>query len=318
MLNPVQKGEICYFSSAGPNLLGVPKPDILAPGGVVIGAMSQEALPGSPTSIFTMDCHDTTTPCSAAQPCTGSYTCGASGFCTDPACAEVDPRHAVASGTSMSSPMVAGIAALLLQADSTLTSDVVRALLQAGAHKPRGPVPFFDQEGIGEVDALGALDALAESTQPDMALPFGGNSWMTLSEDFALADGSTPVTATLELRTAADTRSSVFDSTRLQPIASIGASTLPTTLTRGKAPGLFTFVVSVPPGFAGQSLTMGALFDGQPIVAPATIPIALDSWTAGYAPYGQGGCAERPGSSGGDAAAPLFILGLLALRRRSS
>src|SRR5262249_17435450 len=49
-------GEVCYFSSAGPTLTGVPKPDILAPGAVVIGAMSQQAKPGSPNSIFTTQC----------------------------------------------------------------------------------------------------------------------------------------------------------------------------------------------------------------------------------------------------------------------
>ena len=44
-----------------------------------------------------------------------------------------DDAHAVAVGTSMSSPLVAGVVALLLQKDPTLTQEKVLALLQAGA-----------------------------------------------------------------------------------------------------------------------------------------------------------------------------------------
>jgi subtilisin family serine protease len=312
----VQDGEICYFSSAGPNLLGVPKPDIIAPGGIVIGAMSQQALPGTPSSIFTTDCPDTKTACSSPQECTGGFQCGPNGFCTDPNCSVIDSTHAVASGTSMSSPMVTGIAALLFQQDPTLTQDVVRALLQAGAHKPRGPTPFFDQQGPGEVDALGALDALAESTAPDTALPDAGHSWMTVSEDFALADGSTPVTAVIELRTMADTRATVFDASRLQASAVVDGVPLPTNIVRASAPGLFTFTVSVPGGFAGQSLVFGATFDGVPIVSSITIPVALDSWSAGYPPASGGGCNTSP-TRHDTLPAGLFGLALLALRRRA-
>jgi hypothetical protein len=249
-----------------------------------------------------------------------AFTCGSDGFCTDPSCAVVDPRHAVASGTSMSSPMVAGIVALLFQQDPTLTQDVIRALLQAGAHKVRGAAPYFDQDGPGEVDALGALEALTEMTQPDAALPDPSQSWMTLSEDFALADGSTPVTATLELRTTTNTRATLFDSSRLQPIALADGAAVSATIIRGAAPGLFTFTVSVPPGHAGGSFTFGATFDGAPIVQPATIPIALDSWTAGYPESSAGGgCDASPTRANALSFAygGLLVLGLLARKRRA-
>ncbi len=123
----VSEGEVCYFSSAGPTLTGVPKPDILAPGAVVVGAMSQAALPGSPNSIFTTSC--------PPEKGTGNV---------DPKCMEIDPTHAVALGTSMSSPMVAGVIALLFQVDPTLTEDELRAVLQAGAHHFRGSAPYSD------------------------------------------------------------------------------------------------------------------------------------------------------------------------------
>lgn len=153
-------------------------------------------------------------------------------------------------------------------------------------------------------------------SQPDVALPDAGASWMTLSEDFLPADGSTPMTATLELRTAAGKRATLFDDSRLRPFAILDGVDLAPPIVRGEAPGLFTFVVNVPPGHANDSITLGATFDGAPIVAPATIPVALDPWTAGYPSYSEGGCnASRTGT--GDLAPPLFLLALLALRRRA-
>jgi hypothetical protein len=295
----VTNGEVCYFSSAGPTLTGVPKPDILAPGAVVIGAMSQQALPGSPNSIFTTQC----------PPKKGTND-------VDPNCMQVDSGHAAALGTSMSSPMAAGIIALLLQANPLLTQDQIRAILQAGAQHGRGPSPFWDQNGAGEVDALGALDALDEMSNPDAALPDPTVSVMTLSEDYAPADGSTPITATLELRTSFNHRASLFDSSRLQAIAILGGQPLTATIVRGAAPGLFMFTVAIPPGHPNETLTLGATFDGSDIVPEATIPVALDAWTAGYPPYVGGGCSSAR-SGTGNAAPALLLLGLLALRRRA-
>jgi subtilisin family serine protease len=287
-------GAVCYFSSAGPNIVGVPKPDLLAPGAAVIASMSSEAPTNSPLSIF----YD--------------------GFCPtgEAGCFQIDATHAIAQGTSMSSPMVAGVVALLLQRDPTLTQDVIRALLQAGAHRVRGPAPYEDQTGPGELDALGALEAYDEMTSGAPVLPDATQSWMTLSEDFAVSDGSTPLTAILELRSNPDLRASMFDVSRLQPVALLGNTPLPATIVRGAAPGLFTFTVTTPPGNANQSLTLGATFDGNPIVQVATIPVALDPWTAGYPSFVQGGCATSR-STPSDVVAPMFVIGLLALRRRA-
>ncbi len=292
-------GEVCYFSSAGPTITGVPKPEILAPGAAVIASMSSEAPSSSSQSIF----YD--------------------GYCpknkTD--CFQVDSLHAAAEGTSMSSPMVAGVIALLLQRDGTLTQDVIRALLQAGAHRVRGPAPFWDQSGPGELDAMGALEAYDEMTSAPASetLPNADQSWISLSEDFALSDGSTPLTVTLELRSTPDLRASMFDISRLQAVALLGNQPLPATIVRGVVPGLFTFVVTTPPGHANETLTLGATFDGNPIVQYATIPVALDSWTAGYPPYAQGGCnaSHAKKATTGDALPLLLGLALLAVRRRS-
>ncbi|HSQ63730.1 MAG TPA: S8 family serine peptidase [Polyangiaceae bacterium] len=299
----VQQGEVCYFSSAGPTLSGVPKPDILAPGAVVAAAMSQQALPGSPTSIFTTDCPPSKS--------TGKV---------DPKCMEVDATHAVALGTSMSSPMVTGISALLFQADRTLTQDEVRALLQAGAHRARGLVPYFDQAGPGEVDALGALQAYDELSSPNAALPAVETSWMTLSEDFATADGSTPLTAILELRTSQDAQASLFDASRLVPVALVDGQPLSPQppIVRGAAPGLFTFLVTLPRGLGASQLTLGALFDGRDVVPRVTVPIAVDAWASSYPPSVWGGCQSTGQSGPPSAFSVAAVLGLVLLRRRGA
>jgi serine protease len=62
-------------------------------------------------------------------------------------------------GTSMASPHVAGIAALLLGADPTLTSAEVRAHIQ-GTARDRGPAGWDATYGWGVVDAAAALIAV--------------------------------------------------------------------------------------------------------------------------------------------------------------
>ncbi len=178
------EGEVCWFSSAGPTATGVPKPEIAAPGALVISALSRSAKPGSAGSVFSSESCPTTK--SGVQ---------------DKRCLQIDDTHGIAVGTSMSSPVVAGVVALLLQADPTLTQDKVVALLQAGAHKFRSPATFEDQSGPGEVDALASLDALEQMKDPILHLPSAAQSWLTLSSDYVPADGSTPMTAIVELRT---------------------------------------------------------------------------------------------------------------------
>lgn len=294
-------GEVCWFSSAGPTAAGVPKPEIAAPGALVVSALSRSALPGSPGSVFT----------SSTCPATKS---GA----TDKRCLQVDGNHGIAIGTSMSSPVVAGVVALLLQADPTLTQDKVMALLQAGAHQFRAPAAFEDQAGPGEVDALASLDALQQMRDPALFLPSQAQSWLTLSSDYVAADGSTPLTAIVELRTADGAhRGDFFDAQRLQPVLLVDGkpfSPAPELLRRG--PGVWFFAWTPPAGLGGSRATFGATFDGEPIVAPRTIPIAPDRWTAVYPSYAKGSsCAAAPGTAS-DAGAGLVALASVALLRR--
>jgi subtilisin family serine protease len=289
-------GEVCWFSSAGPNAAGVPKPDIGAPGGGVIAAMSQQAKPGSPVSIFTNE----------------NCPRGRSGT-TDARCLQVDDRHGVSSGTSMSSPVVAGVAALLLQKDPTLTQSQVRVLLQAGAHAFRGTAAFQSQSGPGEVDAIGALDALTR-----MSLPSPATSWLSTSVDHLAADASSGATVYLELRTVDGAHGAdLFEATRLRPAVFIDNAPVSTPIAIiRRAPGLYTYTFTAPPGQGGHSVTFGATFDGTNVVAPRTLAIATDGWRANYGSRARGACALSGESAFGSWAPLLCLLAALRLRRR--
>ncbi len=265
-------GEPCWFSSAGPTLTGLQKPDIMAPGAAIVGAMSAQAAPGGAASIFT----NASCPAKAGQP-------------SDPYCQQIDGTHGVSFGTSFSSPVVAGAAAVLLQNDPTLTQGDVLAALQGGVHKLRGAAPFADQSGVGEVDVLGAVEAADRMRNPSTALPVLSASWLTPGGDFYVADGSTPMQAIIELRAASTSPASPpvadgFGEGRLIAYALVGGQPQPgavQSLVR-RGPGVWVATVVLPAGLGGQTLTLGATFDGAEIVRPVAMPIAVDAWSAGY------------------------------------
>jgi subtilisin family serine protease len=64
------------------------------------------------------------------------------------------------SGTSMSAPHVAGIAALLLQRNPKLTSAQIRSALIASANPPAGVDPFDIAWGYGRVDAEATINLI--------------------------------------------------------------------------------------------------------------------------------------------------------------
>lgn len=293
-------GEVCWFSSAGPTVTGVAKPEISAPGAAIVSSMSGQATPGVPSSIFTF----------AGCPVPPGQTT------SDGLCKQVDAAHGVSNGTSMATPMVAGAAAVLLQRDPTLTQDMVRALLQAGAHRFRGPAPFMDQSGPGELDVAGAVSAQDELSAPD-GLPSADTSWMTLSSSYVPADGSTPVTALLELR-ADDPRrrASLFDVSRLAARVVVGELAFAPEIVR-LAPGLFSFTVTVPAGLGGARATFSATFDGAPIVSPISVPVGADPWAAGYPSAAYGGCAASAPAPV-TTFAPLALVAVVALVLRRS
>lgn len=71
------------------------------------------------------------------------------------------PMRVSMSGTSMAAPHVAGIVALLLQADPDLTSEQIRKILIASANPTTSTPDFDDAWGFGRVDARAAVDLIA-------------------------------------------------------------------------------------------------------------------------------------------------------------
>jgi subtilisin family serine protease len=298
-------GEVCWFSSAGPTVIGVPKPEISAPGGIVVSSMSRAAAAGEAGSIFTNP--------SCPKP-KGSDE-------NDPRCLQVDATHAVSVGTSMSAPVVAGIVALLFQRDPTLTQSKITALLQGGAHRFRGPSPFEDQNGPGEVDAMGALAALERMQKPENVLPSPGHSWLALSQNYLAADRSTPMTVLVELRTEGGDPADFFDGARVSPVVIIDGLRQPGVRALRRSPGVFAYEFSAPPGLGGRSVTFGAEFDGKGIGQWKTVPIAVDAWSAAYPPKAAGGCIVSRVDNRADGSSLLLIVSatlLLCARARRS
>ncbi len=306
----LEEGEVCWFSSAGPNADGVPKPQIAAPGAAIIGAMSRQAVPGNASSIFST---------SNCPPIPGTEN-------RDPRCLQVDKGHGVSVGTSMSSPIVAGAVALLLERDPTLTQDGVTALLQAGAHRIRGAALFDDQAGPGELDVAGSIAVMEQLKDKRAALPSPDASWITLSSSYAAADGSRPITAIVELRADRSTteRPDLFELARLRAEVLFDGKLLEDAPTmRRHGPGVFSYSYTPPPGSGGSVLTFAATFDGGRVVAPKVIPIATDPWTARYPVRAEGGCAtsgtaETRGGGPFVWALALAALGVGRRRRRGA
>jgi len=298
-------GEPCWFSSAGPTVTGLQKPEIMAPGAAIVGALSQQAIPPGMSSIFTdPDCP------------TGD------GGAMDPKCQQIDTLHGVSAGTSFSAPLVAGAVAVLFQRNPRLTQDEILAALQGGAHRLRGPATFEDQSGVGELDVLGAVAAADRLQNPQVAWPVREESWLTLGADLYLADGSTDLQAILELRAArADVGAALpadgpFDG-RLAGYALVdghsSGSTLP--LAR-RGPGVWVATVHLSRGLGGSSLTVGATLDGIDIVNPKSVPIATDAWNAEYPPLVRGGCELIAGRRSGGPWTAIGFVTVAAMRRR--
>lgn len=121
-------GDIAFFSGPGPRRDGVLKPELAAPGKMVI---SSRAAQGALWDEF-------------------------------PNFVESDGVHAALLGTSMASPYVAGVVALLLQLSPNLMPEAVRGILAASARRD----DFTARPGPGEPPAVpnrlwgyGKLDA---------------------------------------------------------------------------------------------------------------------------------------------------------------
>ena len=286
---------VAFFSSAGPNGAGRIKPDLVAPGGWVVGSLSRDADPAlSALSIF-----------------------GTRATCEPHAdqqrfrdCAVVDATHAVTAGTSMAAPMVAGAGALLFEGAPELTQRQVRARLQAGARRlTRGASP---QQGAGALDLPGALAVERAELSSAGLEPSAERSWMVTSNAFVRPDPRASLHGLLQLRSADGLPADGFDGQRLSLEASPGVvREEPTRL----APGLWQFEVAAADGTGGDDLVLQARFDGEPLLT-ARLPIAVDVHVAEGGFSAEGGCttAAHKGSFA-NAAHLLLALSLWIMRK---
>jgi subtilisin family serine protease/predicted small lipoprotein YifL len=259
---------VCYFSGAGPNALGVLKPEIAAPGGFVAAAMSEQASPDKNlASMF-------------------SSPPGRCGTIKD--CYVVDETHAVSSGTSMSAPQVTGAIALLFEQRPSLTQPELVALLQAGARAFEGLVPSEAQSGPGALDIDASLELLAPTVERAPTPPLAARSWLHFSSEFLRPDGQWPVTGTLLLRDQDRHPADGFDPTRLR--LEVGGARVLRPLSRVGA-GLWQFSLAAPPGTGGARMKARVLL-GDEVLAERDLPIAPDVWNIHGAPEARGGCSR--------------------------
>jgi subtilisin family serine protease len=113
--NPFNVDTIWEGSSPGPLRNGSLKPDIAAPGVMIISALSSLSTPSEDTLI--------------------------------------NQKFVVKAGTSMACPFIAGLCALLLQRDQTLTADAIKTILRKNGQIPeKDPETHDIKWGYGLVD----------------------------------------------------------------------------------------------------------------------------------------------------------------------
>jgi len=134
--NSLQVGEIAAYSSIGPTADGRQKPDISAPGTMILSSLSHDA------SVCGSDTQDN---------------------CLSPRHISPDGANLWETGTSMSAPHVAGVVALMLQVSPNLDQDQVTALLKSTARHDSftSAAAWTPVYGAGKVDALAAVQAAA-------------------------------------------------------------------------------------------------------------------------------------------------------------
>ena len=129
-------GALASFSSKGPRYDGAMKPDIAAPGVGIASAISSFT-DGNYTSVANTNFNNTT------------Y------------------RFAKFSGTSMASPMVAGVAALMLEANPYLSSAQVKEIMMQTARQDNytGAIPNEGSPlwGAGKINAYAAVQLAVQT-----------------------------------------------------------------------------------------------------------------------------------------------------------
>lgn len=268
---PLVVGGEAFFSSAGPNALGHVKPDVLAPGGFVAGALASAA---DPRTSF------------------GSVFAGG-GFCSGSGCQVLSDSHAVTVGTSMAAPMVSGAMALLLEREPSLTQPELVGLLQSGSAPLASAAQLPSREGGGVIDLERSIEALGAELRAETDQPDAGRSRLRWARPRAFSDSDRAITVLAQLRDAAG---AVFDAevSRLALRLERGIQREP--LTR-RAAGLYEARISAMPD-AVEAVSLELLVDGEPLLTDLLPVDAVVEPPVDVGPTG-GGCGVLPPSSGG-------------------
>jgi hypothetical protein len=289
--------SVVFFSGAGPTMDLRMKPDVVAPGAFVAGAMSAQADP---------DVNE------------DSAFVGKPPLCAEGVldCTVVDDGHAVLSGTSMAAPIVTGAVALLLEEKPDRTQDEILTLLQAGARFPKGLVRFRTQLGAGALDLEGILDVEHSLSTPANREPSRAESWMNLGATYAHPDSSWRIPAVLELR---DERGLVADVSGDELAVDVGRGSVSERLER-VAPGFYRFAIAASDGTGGETLRVAVVHRGATLLLQK-MPIAVDVNVAREGFSARGGCSTVPRSLRGGASLQAVALALIAWtgrRRRNA
>lgn len=134
----VQKGEIASFSSYGKNFQGKQLPDITGPGMGMRSSYSYYYLAANP-----------------------NMNSGVSARLDD---SRRSHSWLEMSGTSMSSPFVAGVCALWLEADPTLTVDDIKNIMKETADKDEFTAVNPERWGYGKINALAGIKKILGSS----------------------------------------------------------------------------------------------------------------------------------------------------------
>jgi subtilisin family serine protease len=205
-----QRGDIAYFSSPGPRRDGVSKPDLTAPGKMVISSLGRDATLWDGLSWLI----------------------------------EADSVHVALLGTSVSSPLVAAAVAILLQIEPQLTPEEARTLLRSSAATDRfvpGTLPH-PVWGAGKLDAAAAVRELRPHglAGPERQVTLSANPIRT----DALVIGYSQPPRSMAIYTLAAERVRSFTPGDMGPVTTVWA--LDTDRGGSVANGAYVLVVELP------------------------------------------------------------------------
>jgi hypothetical protein len=292
----VSDGDVCDFSGLGPTMTGTAKPDVLAPGLAIAGAMSSMARPGTLGSMFTA-------------------TCAGPGGVLDSRCLQADLTHGLAFGTSMAAPIVAGAIALLFEARPSLTSDAVRRALQASAHAPRRGSASDANAFPGELDIAAALALVTQEHAPCSAR--SERSWLAPAQPYVAATGSEGLRVRVQARCDDGSPAlAALDQAVVYGVLDDGVRV------EGEQVEEAVFRFASLPGRAGATLTVRAELNGAVLAPAIALPVGSGPWDARYGIALAPSCAVvtpvgLEHSPRGRRLLPLAIAVVLAVCRRA-